>query len=233
MSDKLMRADAPKLPIAIEIIPPFFERSAGWFLLLIIPLSAIFVYALHTQTVDLEWLYINVLSSRFSPESNSAIAKQLTAYGPMWHFGKQGFWRIIILIIDTLIIAVSCSLFSQLFGVRAKLRHFFVLGLWSKATYLLTASVITLRILLQDTPTHILTNDLDPFSWNSLLALPGNKALQYFTCSHGPIAILGIGILAYGFRQLSGRSWTQAACFAVLPYAVALGIQFYVFGVFF
>jgi hypothetical protein len=239
MPDTLMEAHPPNpppsLPLVMEPVPAFFERGLGWILLLIIPLSAVFVYALHTQTVDLEWLFFAQLSQweYANPERDAALAREIAAFPPLWHFGKQGFWRIVILTLDTLIVGLSCMLFSQLFGVRAKLRHFFVLGLWAKATYLLTASIITLRIVLQDTPTHILTTDLDPFSWNSLLSLPGNGGLQYFTSYHGPIAFIGMAILAYGFRQLSGRSWTQAACFAVLPYAIALGIQYYVFGVFF
>lgn len=225
---------APSLsPLALPSGPAFFERAHGWWLLLVLPLCAALVYFFYLQLVDLDWLYTTKLLARMGPEAVAEIAPELAAKSPLWHFGKQATWPIVLLCAESLCICIMCLAFGQLSGANVKYRQLFVLGLWSKATFLLTALVIYCRLALAEAPVRLLPTELDPLSWNVLLGLQGDRPLQFFTCNQGPLVLLSAAILAVGFRQLSGRGWMQCLVFGALPYALWSALQYYLFGVMF
>jgi hypothetical protein len=222
-------------PALLHTPPPtsFFQRGHGYWLLLLIPASAVAVYFLHLQLVDLEWMYYTNLRFSNDDQTASLLAQRLAAKSPMWHFGKNGLWPIILLCAETICIAMLCMVIAQLSGTTARLRDFFIAGLWSKAVYLLTAMMIYARLLIQEDPLRILSKDLDVLSWNSLLGLQGDRPLQFLTCNQGPMVIVSIAILALAYRQLTGRSWTISIVFGALPYTLWLAGQYYLFAVVF
>jgi hypothetical protein len=222
--------EAPCMPDAPA---PLLTRAAGYWLLLLLPALSALVYLLYASSVDLEWLHLQYGSPYLNAATMQQLAAHLAAKDVWWQFGKLGLWPTILLCIEVLTIGVCCMGLGQLFGTDVKLRQLFLLGIWSKATYLLTATAIIVNMLIQDAPMHLLTTALDPLSWNNLLHMQGDGAIQFLTCNQGPVSLLGIGIVAYGFRQLSGRSWLQNGLFGALPYALYLASQYYLFGVVF
>ncbi len=209
----------------------FFQRKLGWWLLLFLPLAAAAVHFLHLLSVDREWMYAAGFppSLPLSPAFRAELVGKMVSASLGFQFLKQAFWPILLLLVETLMLAALTVAVAQLFNVGTKIRHFFLLALWSKATYLLTVSIILVRLLLQDFPTRIMTHDLDILSWQSLLGSPHPDYLQFFTSYHGPMVFVSIGVLAYGFRQLTGRSWLQSIVFGVIPYAIVSGVLFYIF----
>ncbi len=206
---------------------PFFENRFGWWLLLALPISALLTYLLHLQLVDMNWLYLSYLSTNTENHSAIELANQMAAHGLWWHLGKNGFWPIILLCIETLAIGMLCTATGQLLGVNAKLRHLFLLGLWSKSPFLLGALAIVLRLALQDLPTHIQTDALNPLSWYYLMDFKKPGPLPFLASIQSPTIVLSVAILAWGFKQLSGRSWLHSCIFAMLPYTLCVGSQYY------
>lgn len=213
--------------------PSFFQRPFGYWFLFLIPASAVCVFLLHLQLVDLEWMYFTNL--RFSNDEHTAVmlASRLAAKAPMWHFGKNALWPIVLLCLETMTVAALCMVVAQLSGTSARLRDFFIAGLWSKSVYLLTALVIYTRLLIEDRPLRILSKDLDILSWNSLLGLQGDGPIQFLTSNQGPIVFASIAILALAYRQLTGRGWTMSIVFGVVPYGLWLAGQYYLFAIVF
>lgn len=225
-------SSAPRAP-SPAIVPPFFERSLGFWLLLLLPASAAFVYVLFLQVVDRDWMYLTTLSFSNDAHTAAMLAPRLASKAPMWHFGKIALWPIILLCVEILVVATLCMIVAQLSGVTTKLRHFFVAGLWSKATYLFIAFVMYARLLLNDSPVRILSKDLDMLSWNSILELQGDRPLQFLASNQGPIVLVSIAILALAYRRLTGRGWAMSMMFGVLPYGLWLASQYYLFVVVF
>lgn len=212
---------------------PLLTRSSGYWLLMLLPLLSALVYFLYASSVDLEWLHLQNGSRFLNDAAMRELAAQLAAKDLGWQFGKLGLWPTILLAIEVLTIGVCCMGVGQLFGTDLALRQLFLLGVWSKATYLLTALAIIVHMLTMDAPLHLLSTALDPLSWNSLLHMEGNGPIQFLSCNQGPLSLLGVAIVAYGFRLLTGRDWLHSALFGALPYALYYASQYYLFGVVF
>lgn len=220
-------------PSASPGVSGIFERAAGYWLLVLIPASAALLHFLHLQLVDLEWMYFTSFRYGHDEQTAAMLASRSASKPPMWHFGKNALWPIILLFCETLAVATLSMILAQLSGATAKLRHFFLAGLWSKATFLLTALLVYIRLLVSDSPVRILSKDLDLLSWNSILGLEGDRPLQFLTSNQGPVVLLSIAILAFAYRRLTGRSWALSCLFGMIPYGLWLAGQYYLFAVVF
>lgn len=230
MTDSMTAALSPAQTPS-DAAPPLLSRSAGFGLLLLLPMLSLLVYFLFAGSVDLEWLHAQSDFRYMDPATTQELAARLAANDVWWQLGKFGLWPAVLLVLEALAIGVCCMGLGQLFGSDLTLRQLFLLGIWSKATYLLTAIASLLNMLVRDAPLHLQEHAIDPLSWHSLIHPQGNGALQFFAGIQGPLSLLGIGIIAWGFRTLTGRSRFQSGVFGALPYALFLASQYYLFGV--
>ncbi len=198
-------------------------------LLLFLPATLALAYYVHLQTVDLHWLYETNLTQVVGRDKANELASVLVAHGTMWNFGKVAFWPILLFVLELFVLMACASSIALLLGITRQGRNLAMAALWSKSTVFVTAIVALVARGLVEKPARVLTKDLDPLSWNSVLHIPGDGALQYYTSFHGPLSLVGVGILALAFRQLTHRGWPQSILFGLIPYALVEASQFYLF----
>jgi hypothetical protein len=202
-------------------------------LLIILPAALALTYYVHLQTVDLVWLYQANLMPIVGPDKANELASVMAGRGAMWNFAKIALWPTLLFVLELFLLMACASSVGLLMGIPRQGRSLANAALWSKSTVFVTAIAALVARGLVEKPARVFTKDLDPLSWNSLLHLPGDGALQFFTSFQGPLSLVGVGILALAFRQLTQRGWGQSIMFGVLPYAILNALQFYLFGVVF
>jgi hypothetical protein len=209
-------------------------RSNGsWYLLFFLPGILLLAYYVHVQTVDLFWMYKSSHLAFFGEAQATQVAAAQVSLGLGWSLGKQALWPLILFVLEMLTLAVIAAVLALVVGVPNQAATIAKAALWSKATVLITAIAVLVSRGLTPRPARVLTKDIDPLSWNSLLQVPGDGPLQFYTSFHGPVAILGAMILILAFKQITGMGWVKATCLGSLPYFVTNAAQYYVFGVVF
>ncbi|MBC3808637.1 hypothetical protein H8K52_14925 [Undibacterium seohonense] len=221
----------------------FFEMSTsswGFFLVIGFPILNAFIYCIYINIVDIEWVNYSILIQSYDPQTAKRILARVLDHSNLFHFGKMAFWPVVLCQLKILLIAIFTVAIAQFFNSRIEAKRLFLMSLWSHIT-LLVGMLLSLAVLVTaNSPVRIYLKDLDPISWNSLLKLKGDGALQFFTSFEGPIVFVNIFILAYLFKRQSNLEdinvtahigWIRSILFAAIPYFIFMSMEYYLFGV--
>lgn len=214
----------------------------GYWLLLGLPLLNASVSVIYINSVDLEWLYSSRLTQSYDQQMTQILLKSQLAHSILWQWAKLSFWPTILFGLKVILVGFLTVAIAQFFNSKMKLKNLFLIGLWSNVSLIFTVIVSSLHMLVSEMPLRMKINELDLLSWNSILKIEGDGALQFFTAFEGPIVVLNIFLLAFLFKSESHRleeasegriGWGQSIFFATLPYLLFLGTEYYIFAVVF
>lgn len=208
----------------------FFLKKWAWSLLLLLPLSVGFTYFIYGYTVDLVWFNMSIMppSMRAKTAMATEMATAMATDGAFKALRGDAYAGFVMLFTEILAISLSCAAIGQLLGVNARLRDLFLIGLWSKATCLISMVLVLIRVLLADFPHKISFVEMDPLSWNSLwLHLPLTDRFSTLASTQGVGVFLSVFILAFAFKRVTSKSWLSSVIFALLPYCLYLGSRYY------
>ncbi len=215
------------------------ERWGG-LLLVALPITNAFIYWIYVGKLDIEWFHYSRLIQLYSPEMTQQILSKLLEHGALFHWAKLSLWIVVLCFIKLLLIGIFSIAFAQFFNSSIKGTRLFLISLWSQVTLVFGMTLSLVRLLNAESPMRIYLKDLDPSSWNSILKINGDGALQFFTSYNGPIVFVNIFILAYLFKHqtnliergtTSQTGWAKSISFALLPYAIVLGVEYCILGI--
>lgn len=214
----------------------------GYWLLLGLPLLNATVSVGYINFIDLEWLYFSKLSQNYEQQLSQMLIKSQLAHSILWHWAKLSFWPAILFGLKILFVGFLTVVIAQFFNSKMKVRDLFLISLWSNISVFFTVIVSSAHMITSGMPLRMNINELDPLSWNSILNIKGDGALQFFTAFEGPIVLLNIFVLAFLFKSKSYMlasssesriGWGRSVLFAALPYLLFLCAKYYLFAVVF
>jgi Yip1 domain len=201
-------------------------KPTVWFPLLLLLLSIAGLMLWYYQVVDIPWLMEATL--RASPRTRqmsevqiTQLAQSMTPQAVLWSSVIGGAFVILIL---RLLEALYYSLAGKITNVQRSYKHWLSLACWSSLPQVL-AVIPSMIVLLTASTNQLDQNALQPLSLNALffhrtMAEPGFQMLTSTNLLH----VWSLFLPILGVKVWSGRSWLFSAVFALLPWALFVGI---------
>jgi Yip1 domain len=197
-----------------------------WFPLLLLLVAAAGLLFWYYQVIDLRWMLESTL--RANPRTRQMSEVQITqaaqAVSPQVMVWSSVIGGALIILILRLLEALYYSLAGKITNVQRTYKHWLSLACWSSFPQVL-AIIPSMIVLLTASTNQLDQNALQPLSLNALFfhRTMAERGFQMLT-SINLLHVWSLFLPILGVKVWSGRSWLFSTVFALLPWALFVGI---------
>jgi Yip1 domain len=202
------------------------NKPRVWFPLLLLLVSIAGLMFWYYKVVDIPWLTETTLrASPFTRQMNDVqIMQAVESTNPtaaLWFAVIGGAFGLLIM---RLLEALYYSLAGKFTNVQRSYKHWLSLACWSSLPQVL-AMLPSIIVLLTATTSQIEQSALQPLSLNELFFHRGMSDTGYvMLTSTNLLHIWSLFLAVLGVKVWSGRSWLFSSVFALLPWALFVGV---------